>query len=72
LEAWEIHEIETFEIIRSEPVVINGKILKFIEDIFGTEIKEITDGRSLESNIELVYNNANVASKLALELSNVK
>ncbi|SHE52143.1 pseudouridine-5'-phosphate glycosidase [Clostridium fallax] len=32
------------------------------------KVKEITEGESLESNIKLVFNNAKVASKLALEL----
>lgn len=34
-----------------------------------SKIKEITEGKSLESNIQLVYNNARLAAKLALELS---
>ncbi|MTI70785.1 MAG: pseudouridine-5'-phosphate glycosidase [Firmicutes bacterium] len=34
-----------------------------------SEIKEITKGKSLKSNIELVYNNARVGSKLAVEYS---
>ncbi|MGO1368278.1 pseudouridine-5'-phosphate glycosidase [Senegalia sp. (in: firmicutes)] len=37
-----------------------------------SKIKDITQGKSLESNIELVYNNALVASKLAYDLSNEK
>ncbi|MBS4540058.1 pseudouridine-5'-phosphate glycosidase [Clostridium sp. D2Q-11] len=36
-----------------------------------SKIKEITKGESLKSNIELVYNNARVGSKLAKELSQV-
>lgn len=45
---------------------ITGKeVTPFLLD----KVKQITDGKSLESNIELVYNNAYVASKLALELS---
>ena len=31
-------------------------------------VKDITGGESLESNIQLVYNNANVAARLAIEL----
>lgn len=34
-----------------------------------SKVKEITKGKSLESNIQLVYNNAKLAAKLALELS---
>ena len=35
------------------------------------KVKEITGGRSLESNIQLVYNNARLASELAVELSKI-
>lgn len=31
------------------------------------KVKELTDGKSLESNIELVYNNARVGAKIAVE-----
>lgn len=34
-----------------------------------SKVKEITGGKSLESNIELVYNNAKVGARLAVELS---
>lgn len=34
-----------------------------------SKVKDITKGKSLESNIQLVYNNARLAAKLALELS---
>ncbi|QIB27104.1 pseudouridine-5'-phosphate glycosidase [Caloranaerobacter azorensis] len=34
-----------------------------------SKIKQITEGKSLESNIQLVYNNAVVGSKVAVELS---
>lgn len=33
------------------------------------KVKEITEGKSLDANIELVYNNARIASDLAIELS---
>jgi len=36
------------------------------------KVKEITQGSSLNSNIQLVYNNAKVASMLACELSKLK
>ena len=32
-------------------------------------VKEITGGKSLESNIKLVYNNAKLGAKIAVELS---
>ncbi|MCT4595350.1 MAG: pseudouridine-5'-phosphate glycosidase [Anaeromicrobium sp.] len=35
------------------------------------KVKEITKGKSLESNIELVFNNARVGSKIAVELYNL-
>lgn len=34
-----------------------------------SKVKSITSGKSLESNIQLVYNNASVGAKIALELS---
>lgn len=34
-----------------------------------SKVKEITKGQSLESNIQLVYNNAKLGAKLAVELS---
>jgi len=34
-----------------------------------SKIKAITDGKSLQSNIQLVYNNARVGAKVAVELS---
>lgn len=34
-----------------------------------SKVKEITKGNSLEANIQLVYNNANLAADLAVELS---
>jgi len=37
-----------------------------------SKIKSITAGKSLESNIQLVYNNARVGAKIALELSKIK
>ncbi|RKD25337.1 pseudouridine-5'-phosphate glycosidase [Caminicella sporogenes DSM 14501] len=36
-----------------------------------SKIKSLTEGKSLESNIQLVYNNAKIGSKLAVELSNL-
>ncbi len=37
-----------------------------------SKIKEITGGESLESNIELVYNNARLAAMIAIELNQYK
>lgn len=36
------------------------------------KVKDITEGKSLEANIELVYSNAKVASEIAVELSKLK
>jgi pseudouridine-5'-phosphate glycosidase len=65
-----------------DPDVINPAIDKAIEEckklgIKGKEttpfllakVKEITGGDSLDSNIQLVFNNAKVAAKTAVELS---
>ncbi len=50
----------------SEKLEIKGKeITPFLLD----KIKSITSGKSLESNIQLVYNNAMIGAKIALELS---
>lgn len=47
---------------------ISGKnVTPFLLD----KVKTITDGKSLESNIELVYNNAKVAAQIAKDLSNI-
>jgi len=35
------------------------------------KVKELTEGKSLVANIELVYNNARVGSKIAVELNNL-
>ncbi|SDO11812.1 pseudouridine-5'-phosphate glycosidase [Psychrobacillus sp. OK028] len=35
------------------------------------KVKELTEGKSLEANIELVYNNARVGSKIAVALNNL-
>lgn len=35
------------------------------------KVKELTEGKSLESNLELVYNNARVGAKIAVELNNL-
>lgn len=68
-----------------DPELINGAIENALveareQGIQGKEstpfllskIKEITEGKSLEANIELVYNNARVASDIAVELAKDK
>ncbi|GAA0120839.1 MAG: pseudouridine-5'-phosphate glycosidase [Clostridium argentinense] len=37
-----------------------------------SKVKEITEGQSLEANIQLVYNNAKLGARLAVELCNLK
>jgi pseudouridine-5'-phosphate glycosidase len=37
-----------------------------------TKIKELTEGKSLESNIQLIYNNAKLAAKISKEFSEIK
>ena len=34
-----------------------------------SKIKDVTEGKSLESNIQLVYNNALLAAKIAVEMN---
>lgn len=53
-------------IIEADKKGIKGKN---ITPFLLSKIKQITRGKSLESNIQLVYNNAVVGSKLAVELS---
>ena len=65
-----------------DPAVINGAIDSAIREaqekgIKGKEstpfllakVKELTEGASLDSNIQLVYNNAKVGAQIAVELS---
>jgi pseudouridine-5'-phosphate glycosidase len=35
-------------------------------------VNEITHGKSLASNISLIHNNAEIGSKIAVDLSNLK
>jgi len=52
-------------LVQAETMNISGKkITPFLLDA----IKEITQGKSLASNIELIKNNAKVGSKIAVEL----
>jgi pseudouridine-5'-phosphate glycosidase len=37
-----------------------------------TKIEELTEGKSLESNIQLIYNNAKLAAKISKEFSEIK
>ena len=36
------------------------------------KVQKLTQGKSLEANIQLVFNNAKLASKIAIELSKLK
>jgi len=55
-------------LVQSDKLEITGKkITPFLLDA----IKEITEGKSLVSNIELVKNNAKVGSKIAVELAQI-
>ncbi len=55
-------------LVQAEKLNITGKkITPFLLDA----IKEITEGKSLASNIELVKNNAKVGSKIAVELEKI-
>lgn len=55
-----------------EEANINGIYGKEVTPFLLDKVKEITKGESLNSNIQLVYNNAKIASKLAKELSEIK
>ena len=65
-----------------DPKVINDAILEAVKQqneqgVKGKEstpfllakVKELTGGDSLDSNIQLVYNNAKVGAQIAVELS---
>ena len=67
-----------------EPAVINEAIASAVKEaeekrIKGKEstpfllakVKELTEGASLDSNIQLVYNNAKLGAQIAVELSNL-
>lgn len=55
-------------LLKAKEQGISGKkVTPFLLDY----LKETTKGDSLKSNIELVYNNANVGSKIAVELANL-
>ena len=70
------------EAYEMDPKVINGAILEAVKQqneqgVKGKEstpfllakVKELTGGDSLDSNIQLVYNNAKVGAQIAVELS---
>ncbi|MGG2468626.1 MAG: pseudouridine-5'-phosphate glycosidase [Paraclostridium dentum] len=48
--------------------IAGKKVTPFLLD----RVKTITDGKSLDANIELVYNNAKVAAQIAKDLSELK
>jgi pseudouridine-5'-phosphate glycosidase len=51
-----------------EKNITGKKVTPFLLD----KVKTITDGKSLDANIELVYNNAKVAAQIAKDLSELK
>ncbi|EQK49572.1 pseudouridine-5'-phosphate glycosidase [Paraclostridium bifermentans] len=51
-----------------EKNISGKKVTPFLLD----RVKTITDGKSLDANIELVYNNAKVAAQIAKDLSELK
>jgi pseudouridine-5'-phosphate glycosidase len=65
----EITEAIEFAISESEKMNIQGKN---ITPFLLTKIEELTKGKSLAANIQLVMNNAKFAAKLAVEFSKVK
>ena len=50
-----------------EKNIVGKNVTPFLLD----KVKTITDGKSLESNIELVYNNAKVAAQITKDLSDI-
>ncbi|GAA0865042.1 pseudouridine-5'-phosphate glycosidase [Paraclostridium tenue] len=52
----------------NEKNITGKKVTPFLLD----KVKTITAGKSLDANIELVYNNAKVAAQIAKDLSNLK
>ncbi len=53
-------------LLEAEKLGVKGKdVTPFLLD----KIKTVTEGKSLESNIQLVYNNARVGSKIAVNLA---
>ncbi|GIM30976.1 pseudouridine-5'-phosphate glycosidase [Paraclostridium bifermentans] len=51
-----------------EKNIVGKKVTPFLLD----RVKTITDGKSLDANIELVYNNVKVAAQIAKDLSELK
>lgn len=51
-----------------EKNIAGKKVTPFLLD----RVKTITDGKSLDANVELVYNNAKVAAQIAKDLSELK
>ncbi|RDY23004.1 pseudouridine-5'-phosphate glycosidase [Romboutsia maritimum] len=59
--------IETALKEAEENNITGKKVTPFLLD----KVKTITDGKSLEANIELVYNNAKVAAQIAKDLADI-
>lgn len=71
----EQYQIDSALITRAIDEAVKGAEAKGIKGKDTTpfllaKVKELTKGDSLEANIQLVYNNAQVAAQLALELTN--
>ena len=60
-----INKIITEAILESKEKRIIGKE---ITPFLLTKVKELTDGKSLEANIQLVYNNAKLAAQIATQI----
>ncbi|MPM70153.1 Pseudouridine-5'-phosphate glycosidase [bioreactor metagenome] len=59
--------IETALKEAEENNIAGKKVTPFLLD----KVKTITAGKSLESNIELVYNNAKIAAQIAKDLADI-
>lgn len=65
----EISQVIEQALLKANELGIKGKkITPFLLDA----IKQITKGKSLETNIQLVYNNAKVGAKIAVELAKLQ
>ena len=63
-----IHETIETALVKAKELGIKGKETT---PFLLSEIKDRTDGKSLDSNIQLVYNNARVGAQIAIEIENL-
>jgi len=63
-----INEATEQALKEADELQISGKS---ITPFLLSRIEQITQGKSLEANIQLVFNNAKLAAQIALELSNL-